>query len=82
MSAGQTAAAHRCVLGIAESPQGAIFGRPVGPEAPGYRRVVRRPMDLGTVAARLQDGGYTTTGVISYAHLTPPNHAAVALLPA
>ena len=62
MSAGQAAAARRCVLAVAASAQGAIFGQPVGPEAPGYRRVVKRPMDLGTVAAGLQAGGYATTG--------------------
>ena len=49
-------------LAVAASAQGAIFGQPVGPEAPGYRRVVKRPMDLGSVAAKLQAGGYATTG--------------------
>jgi Bromodomain len=67
MSAGQAAAARRCVLAVAASAQGAIFGSPVGPEAPGYRRVVKRPMDLGTVAAKLQAGGYATTGAATCA---------------
>lgn len=62
MSGDQALAARRAVLAVAESPKGAIFSSPVGPEAPGYRRVVKRLMDLGTIAAKLQSGAYTTTG--------------------
>jgi hypothetical protein len=35
--------------------------------APGYSSVIKRPMDLGTVAARLDDGRYADSGSDSLA---------------
>lgn len=65
-------------MAVADSAEGRIFAHPVGPEAPGYRREIRRPMDLGTVADKLLRGAYTTPGEssdqIDGRNTTPASH--------
>lgn len=48
---------------VARSKVGALFAQPVTEEqAPGYHSVVARPMDLGTIAHRLEAGHYRSLG--------------------
>ncbi len=57
------AAALAAVRKVARSKVGALFAQPVTEEqAPGYHAAIRRPMDLGTVAQRLEAGRYKSLG--------------------
>ena len=42
---------------------GKPFAEPVPPDTPGYAKVIRKPMDLGTIAANLEAGSYQTLGM-------------------
>ncbi len=66
LSGKQAAAACKAVLAVVAQPAGAVFAAPVGKEAPGYRREIKRPMDLGTISQRLQQGAYKTPGAHSF----------------
>ena len=48
----------RIVLQLQASPQAGPFLEPVPRDIPGYYDMIRTPMDLGTVASKLQRGGY------------------------
>lgn len=62
-SAEDLAAALKVVKATTRSRSGKPFGEPVtDEEVPGYSAVIKRPMDLGTIAQRLQDGYYKLTG--------------------
>ena len=50
----------RIVLQLQASPQAGPFLEPVPRDIPGYYDMIRTPMDLGTVASKLQRGGYPT----------------------
>ena len=52
----------QAVLAVAGEPNGLLFSAPVGGEAPGYRREIACPMDLSTIAARLDAGAYASLG--------------------
>ena len=42
---------------LMKAPEASPFNEPVDTEAlPQYRKVIRQPMDLGTICRRLQDG--------------------------
>ena len=44
---------------IMQQPEAVLFSAPVSDaDAPGYSKIVRRPMDLGTVKGRLQRKQY------------------------
>lgn len=46
---------------VQSNPISAIFREPVKEsEAPGYAKVIKRPMDLRTLAKKLRDGKVTT----------------------
>ena len=48
---------------VTQSKHGAPFAAPVSKEAvPGYHTVIRQPMDLGTVAGKLQQRAYPSVG--------------------
>lgn len=66
LSGEQAAAACKAVLAVAAQPAGTVFAAPVGKEAPSYRREIKRPMDLGTISQRLQQGAYKTMGAHSF----------------
>ena len=59
----QLAAALKVVTRVARSAAGAPFAAPVDAAlAPGYEQVVKCPMDLSTIAARLRAGTYASLG--------------------
>ena len=61
----QAVAALATVRRVARSKAGALFAQPVTEEqAPGYHAVIRRPMDLGTLAERLEAGRYKSLGAL------------------
>lgn len=61
----QLAAALKLVKAIAKSDAGAIFAAPVTlDDAPDYFDIVKKPMDLGTIAAQLQAGAYSNAGMV------------------
>ncbi len=43
-------------------PAAGPFSEPVPGDVPGYHDVIEHPMDLGTVAANLHDGSYSSLG--------------------
>ena len=60
-----TAAIHECCDGLLQGlrarAQAIWFNEPVDPEGmgiPNYREIIKRPMDLSTVAQKLEDGHY------------------------
>ncbi|BDA48817.1 probable pH-interacting protein at C-terminar half [Coccomyxa sp. Obi] len=66
LDAGQAAAALGVVRKVARSKVGALFAQPVTEEqAPGYHSVIARPMDLGTIAHRLEAGHYRSLGAVA-----------------
>jgi Bromodomain len=59
----QLAAQHlalmgRIVMQLQASPHAAPFNEPVPREVEGYHEVIHHPIDLGTIASRLQCGAY------------------------
>lgn len=65
MDPAQAAAALAAISRVARSKVGVLFAQPVTEEeAPGYHAVIRRPMDLGTIAQRLETGRYKSLGAL------------------
>ncbi len=63
-------------LAAANTEGGVNFAAPITEEiAPGYAKLIKRPMDLGTVSARLDAGNYAEPG----SNPSPPTHFHVIL---
>jgi hypothetical protein len=72
LDAEEAAAVLRVVRRVARSKVGAPFSAPVSEQdVPGYRSVIRRPMDLGTIAQRLETGFYASIGALKPTHSIP-----------
>lgn len=56
----------RVVKGVAKSAAGLIFAQPVSTDAaPDYADIILDPMDLGSVASKIQRGSlYTALGTL------------------
>lgn len=58
------AAALRVTRKVARSKAGGPFSAPVSEQdVPGYRAIIKKPMDLGTIAQRLESGLYRSLGM-------------------
>ncbi len=56
-------AALRVIQKVACSKSGVPFSAPVSEQdVPGYRAIVKKPMDLGTIAQHLENGHYRSLG--------------------
>lgn len=62
-SAAELSSAQKAVKGTLKLKVAGPFSAPVGEEdVPGYSSVIQNPMDLGTIAEKLKNGGYAATG--------------------
>ena len=62
-SAADLSSAQKAVKGTLKLKVAAPFSAPVGEEdVPGYSSVIQKPMDLGSIAEKLKNGEYLTTG--------------------
>lgn len=59
------AAALKAIRRVARSKAGSPFSSPVSEQdVPGYHSVIRKPMDLGTIAQRLESSLYKSLGLL------------------
>lgn len=62
-SAADLSSAQKAVKATLKLKVAALFSAPVAEEdVPGYSSVIQNPMDLGSIAEKLKNGEYTTTG--------------------
>ena len=62
-SAADLSSALKAVKGTLKLKAAAPFSAPVSEEdVPGYSNVIHNPMDLGSIAEKLKNGEYATTG--------------------